>query len=619
MKECVMKEIYASIQKYDNIIVTGGTGSGKSTKLPQILYKSGNVIITQPRRVSTVTLAKRISMELKSKIGETVGYKIRFESIVSKNTKIFCVTEGILLKEIETDMLLSNYDYFVLDEIHERTVLIDILLSYLKYLQSIRKIKIILVSATGEIEMLSDYLDFCPVYNILDKKFPIKIIYNDLLKVEDIIMKENKNTLVFLPGINEIEEYSKKLKNLDAEIFILHSTLRERNFEVFKTTETRKIILSTNIAETSITLPNIECIIDTGMCKEKIYFEDDDLESLETIFISKDSAIQRTGRTGRTCPGICYRLYTFDSFQSFIDNRKPEIQRIELSNFILKIMHLIKVSKIEYLKLPASPSLKSLNNSISKLLVLGFIEENFTSKEANFYEKKAYISQKGIISNIWNIDICSFLKRYNLTQLGNFTSIIPFDFLLSKIISEGIKYNLAYESVMLASILTSEIFFNINLIEISSTFISAPNNDFDLIIKLFYRILKSENKIGMCNQLNISYLTFRYTEKIFKQTLKLLKISEKKIETNINNKFTIKNVIINSLYINTVQKIRNSLFYQRILYGNEDQYLLSTNSTVKNCNYLIFYELRTKKKVMNFNIEITNTDLQNIKAKLHKI
>lgn len=357
------------------VIVCGETGSGKTTQLPKLLYEMGFAskgIIghTQPRKVAARTIMHRINFEiheantdlvneyqknsLNSSTLDIVGYKVRFQDKTHKNTAIKLMTDGILLQEIGHDHYLRQYSALIIDEAHERSLNIDFILGYLKTILKKRPdLKVIITSATIDNQKLSKFFDNAPVINVQGKTYPVDIIYQELNESEELnaaIFKaiescyfvDDGNVLVFLPGEREIKDcisFLRKTSLKHCEILPLFS--RQNEIEqnlVFTQNGQRKIIVTTNVAETSLTIPGIKFVIDSGLARVKRYNIRNRVEQLLIEPVSKASSKQRAGRAGRTSPGMCIRLFTENEFNLRKEYTDPEIIRSNLANVILRLI-----------------------------------------------------------------------------------------------------------------------------------------------------------------------------------------------------------------------------------------------------------------------------------------
>lgn len=396
-----------SIEQNQVLIVVGETGSGKTTQLPQYLYEEGytksaksgsplKVGCTQPRRVAATSVATRVAEEVGCVLGEEVGYSIRFEDITSDKTAIKYVTDGMLLREFMTDPLLSSYSALMIDEAHERTVSTEIVLTLLKDIIKERKdLKLIIASATINASKFSDYFDGAPIFNIPGRRFPVDICYTKnpeanyiqaaITTVFQIHLKENVpgDILVFLTGQEEIETMEETLNDachklgdliknmIVAPIYAnMPPKLQQRIFEPTPP-HSRKVILATNIAETSITIDGVRYVIDPGYVKENVFNPSTGMESLVAVPCSRASADQRAGRAGRVGPGKCYRLYTKWSFYNELQpNPTPEILRVNLSTVVLLLLSM-GITDLVHFDFMDPPNSQTLVKSLELLYALG--------------------------------------------------------------------------------------------------------------------------------------------------------------------------------------------------------------------------------------------------------
>ncbi|WKC90315.1 helicase-related protein [Borreliella finlandensis] len=386
-------ELIKVLKKHNVLIVESPTGSGKTTQLPRIIYeagfaKLGKIGVTQPRRIATVSIAEYIAKHIGVNVGEEVGYKIRFEEITSPKTKIKLMTDGVLLQELKKDTLLYEYDVIIIDEAHERSLNIDFILGLIKDISRKRDdFKIIVSSATINTKIFSKYFNNAPVVSIETITYPVQIIYNPpllntskgmILKIKEIVLnviKEKKagDILIFLSGEKEIKETIKELQELNSKknliIFPLYGRMpKEAQEQIFMTTpkNKRKIIVSTNIAETSITIENIKIVIDSGKVKTNKFQTKTHTYSLQEVPISKSSATQRAGRAGRLSKGTCYRLYKREDYQLREDYQKEEIYRTDLSEVVLRMAD-IGIRDFTHFDFISKPSTHSIQTA-SKIL-----------------------------------------------------------------------------------------------------------------------------------------------------------------------------------------------------------------------------------------------------------
>lgn len=360
------EELLQAVEDYQTIIIVGETGSGKTTQIPQYLVEAGftkdgkKIGCTQPRRVAAMSVAARVSEEMNTKLGHEVGYSIRFEDCTSEKTIIKYMTDGMLLREFLNEPDLSSYNVLIIDEAHERTLHTDILFGLVKDIAKYRKdLKILVSSATLDAEKFSAYFDDAPIFRIPGRRYPVTTYYTKSPEADYLaaavtttmqihLTQQDGDILVFLTGQEEIESLQerlnfigKKLKGKMKELIVvpIYASLPpELQAEIFKPTPigARKVVLATNIAETSITIDGIAYVIDPGFCKMNTYNPRNGLESLVITPCSRASANQRSGRAGRVGPGKCFRLYTSWAFKNEMDeNTIPEIQRTNLGNVVL--------------------------------------------------------------------------------------------------------------------------------------------------------------------------------------------------------------------------------------------------------------------------------------------
>jgi ATP-dependent RNA helicase DHX33 len=365
----------------------------------------GMIACTQPRRVAAITVAMRVSNEISCELGTTVGYSVRFEDVTSSDTKIKYMTDGMLLRESLNDALLLRYSVVILDEIHERTLHTDILMGIVKQAQKerikkgLKQLKLILMSATMDVDQFSKYFNNAPVLYLEGRQHKVDVFHssieqNDYLNsaIQTVFQIHrlaplNEDILVFLTGQEEIESTcrtindinKKSLKNtLPMIVLPFYAALpSNKQLKVFEDTgdNCRKVILSTNIAETSLTIPRIKYVVDTGMIKAKIYTPESNLEILKVHKISKSQAWQRTGRAGREQPGICYRLYTEPQYEGLPLNTIPEILRSNLAAVILQLLA-IGIKDALNFDFMDKPSRESLEAAINELELLDAVKNS---------------------------------------------------------------------------------------------------------------------------------------------------------------------------------------------------------------------------------------------------
>ncbi|KAI1054009.1 hypothetical protein LB507_007383 [Fusarium sp. FIESC RH6] len=393
-------EFLAALEKFQVLVIVGETGSGKTTQLPQYLHEAGytkngmKVGCTQPRRVAAMSVAARVAEEVGVKVGNEVGYTIRFEDCTSDKTILKYMTDGMLLREFMTEPDLAGYSALMIDEAHERTVHTDILLALIKDLSRERPdLKLLISSATMNAEKFAQYFDDAPIFNIPGRRYPVDIYYTPapeanylaaaITTVFQIHTTQPKgDILIFLTGQDEIEaaeleiaETAKKLGSRIKELVIcpiyanLPSELQSKIFE--PTPEgARKVVLATNIAETSLTIDGIVYVIDPGYVKENVYNPATGMSNLVVVPCSRASANQRSGRAGRVGPGKCFRLYTKFAYMNEMDeSTTPEIQRTNLNGVVLQLKSL-GINELLDFEFMDPPPTEALIGALNQLFAL---------------------------------------------------------------------------------------------------------------------------------------------------------------------------------------------------------------------------------------------------------
>lgn len=530
------------------LVVTGETGCGKSTLIPKFIYDKYKyrICITQPRKIAVLSLFKKLN----SSYGNEVGYAIRFNNKISPQNKINIMTEGILIKEFSSDALLTRYNLIICDEIHERSINIDIILGFIKLLINHRSdIKIILMSATININKYCNFLNAVH-FNFDGNRFPVQIKYlkinvDDYIewtvkKIINIYLKEqNGDILVFLSGKEDINQIYKLLhiyliKEKPFNIITLYSEILEEVYDkIFSyDIKIRKCILSTNVAEASITIPNIKYVIDTGFHKLN-YYDYKRGDRLIKYPISKENAIQRAGRAGRLEPGVCYRMYTETSYlYDLPDSNIPDILRCNISSVLL-ILFNSGIKQLETFPLLSKPSKLSIELGIKTLIILEAIDFKFC-----------------------------------LTKLGIFIINLGIDPVLGKLIMEGINYSCSYEASLLASILSIDNFLIFDYLKNVDT-----DNEF---LSLLDIVKINDNKfLNLIKK--IKYLHKNIIYKIEQLGYKI------KSSRNINI------AILRTFYFNLTSK--ENKFYIHL--ANKEKFCL-TNSFIES-QYVLFYKIFTNK------------------------
>ncbi|MDK8678772.1 ATP-dependent RNA helicase HrpA [Corynebacterium accolens] len=400
-------DIAAAIEENQVVIIAGETGSGKTTQIPKICLdigrgRRGLIGHTQPRRIAARTVAERIASELDQDIGESVGYAIRFDDQVSDTTAVKLMTDGILLAEMQRDRFLNKYDTIIIDEAHERSLNIDFLLGYLKRLLPKRPdLKVIITSATIDPESFAEHFAQpdgtpAPIIEVSGRTYPVEIRYRPLEfeaggklvdqdpldglteAIEELMAEGDGDILCFFPGERDIRDAmeaieAKKWKNVEVAPLFGRLSNQEQH-RVFSNHRGRRIVLATNIAETSLTVPGIRYVVDTGTARISRYSTRTKVQRLPIEPISQASANQRSGRCGRVADGIAIRLYSEQDFQSRPEFTDPEILRTNLASVILQMVSL-KLGDIEQFPFLQPPEFKAIRDGLNLLHELGALQD----------------------------------------------------------------------------------------------------------------------------------------------------------------------------------------------------------------------------------------------------
>ncbi|WP_279083849.1 ATP-dependent RNA helicase HrpA [Gilliamella apis] len=441
--------IYEAIKHHQVVIIAGETGSGKTTQIPKICLElglgvKGYIGHTQPRRLAARSVANRIAEELKTEIGQLVGYKVRFSDHVSDSTLVKLMTDGILLAEIQQDKLLLQYDTIIIDEAHERSLNIDFILGYLKQLLPKRPdLKVIITSATIDVERLSNHFNHAPIIEVSGRTYPVEVRYRPVIFSEDSESDKNNDfqpiinaidelssesagdILIFLTGEREIRDLADTLRKLElkhTEILPLYARLSasEQN-RIFHPHNGRRIVLATNVAETSLTVPGVKYVIDPGLARISRYSYRTKVQRLPIEPISQASANQRKGRCGRTSDGICIRLYDEQDFLSRPEFTEPEILRTNLASVILQMTSL-GLGDIAAFPFVESPDSRYIRDGIRLLEELGAI-----------YTKH---------------------HHYHLTDIGRILSQLPIDPRLARMLVEARQLGCIKEVMIITAALS---------------------------------------------------------------------------------------------------------------------------------------------------------------------
>jgi ATP-dependent helicase HrpA len=394
------EEIAKALQERQLIVVCGATGSGKTTQLPKICLEAGRGTLglighTQPRRIAARAIASRVASELGTSVGAAVGFQIRFTDRTGPDTRLKVMTDGILLRELEHDRQLRNYDTLIIDEAHERSLNIDFLLGVLKRLLPQRpELRVVITSATIDPQRFADFFGGAPIIEVSGRSYPVDVRYRPLIgddedselsltegivaAVEELDREDRGDVLVFLPGEKQIRETSEALgrARLHAtEVLPLYSRLSTRDQElIFEKHGTRRVVLATNVAETSLTVPGMRHVVDSGLARISRYSVRGKVQRLPIEPISQASADQRKGRAGRESPGICIRLYAEDDFAARPAFTPPEVLRTNLASVILQ-MAALELGEPQEFPFVDPPDTRQINDGYKLLQELKAVDE----------------------------------------------------------------------------------------------------------------------------------------------------------------------------------------------------------------------------------------------------
>src|SRR3954466_706792 len=398
------EDIAVAIERHPVVIVSGETGSGKTTQLPKIALQLGRgkantgrlIGHTQPRRIAASSVAKRIAQELNTPLGEHVGYKVRFQDRLSRDASVKLMTDGILLAETQNDPLLKAYDTIIIDEAHERSLNIDFLLGYLRQILPRRPdLKVIVTSATIDADRFAQHFASrhgpAPVIQVSGRLFPVEQRWrpfeesreyglNDAIGdgVDELWREGAGDVLVFLPGEREIREAAEHLRKHHppgVEVVPLFARLSQQEQDrIFEPHSARRIVLATNVAETSLTVPGIQYVIDAGTARVKRYSYRNKVEQLMIEPVSQAAANQRAGRCGRVSNGICIRLYDEKDFSERPKFTDPEILRSSLAGVILR-MKSLGLGTVEDFPFIEPPPKRAIADGYQLLAELGAVDE----------------------------------------------------------------------------------------------------------------------------------------------------------------------------------------------------------------------------------------------------
>ncbi len=542
-------EIVSAIRGNQVTVILGATGSGKTTQIPIMLYKAGfaarGVIgITQPRKIAATAIAEYISDQLGGVLGKVVGYKVRFDNLTERETAIKFVTNGVLLREIQNDPQLRKYSIIVIDEAHERTLEIDLLLGLIKKLLKIRKdLKLVITSATINPEKFLNYFkngSEVPVVLVGGRMYPVEVKHLDWnpyghemvsAAVEMVASIHNSNVpgdvLVFMTGRDDISAVIKSLSTrLDdrAVVLPLHGGMDATAYKaVFDPRKgKRKIIVATNIAETSLTIDGVRFVVDSGLIKQQHFDSQTGLQSLDVVAHSAAGCEQRKGRAGRTQPGICYRLYTEKDLQNRPTFTFPEIQRMSLARAVL-IMESMGIDDVEHFDLIDSPDFQAFREAYQVLIILG----------ANDFRTK------------------------RITELGRKMAELPLDPCIARMLIEAEKYRCVKSIAAFAAFQSVPHVFmrprgKEELADRAHQQFMHPKSDAITLITVWNKYVANGRKPDWCYRHFLNSHALEEVELIYSQLLDILEQNNVSLPSTMNEEVIMK-CIVSGLVFNLIE------------------------------------------------------------------
>ena len=557
-----LESLSTLLQKHQVIVLQGETGSGKTTQVPQYLALQGfKVACTQPRRVAAICVAKRVSEEMDVKIGEQVGYSVRFDDCCTESTVLKYLTDGMLLREAMKNKTLDSYNVVILDEAHERTLATDILFGLMKeVLQQRQDLKLIVMSATLNAEKFQDFFEGAPLLSVPGRLFPVEVFFTQVAE-EDYLeatiktvmqihaFEDPGDVLVFLTGEEEIEtackmirkevlKYGESVGNMI--VVPLYSTLppaaQQKIFDKAPEANTknipgRKCIVATNIAETSLTIDGIVYVVDCGLSKQKVYNPRMRVESLAVSPISKASAKQRAGRAGRTRPGKCYRLYTEATYRTELaETTSPEILRSNLTSVVLTLraIGIENLVKFDFMDPPAP---ETMMRALEVLNYIGALDD-----------------------------------EGDITPLGHLMSEFPLDPELSKILILSEKFKCSEEILTLCAMLSVQNPFlrpreSAEAADKAKSQFAHQDGDHLTLIKVFEAYKKEGSRNDWCSHNFINPRSMRAAAEIREQLLvKFQRLGLQVISEEAKRSERIRKCIVSGFFMQIACREKNNFY-----------------------------------------------------------
>ncbi|XP_060937300.1 pre-mRNA-splicing factor ATP-dependent RNA helicase DHX16 [Limanda limanda] len=612
------EDLLSAIQKHQILVIEGETGSGKTTQIPQYLLENGyseggmKIGCTQPRRVAAMSVAARVAQEMGVKLGNEVGYSIRFEDCTSERTVLKYMTDGMLLREFLTEPDLASYSVVIIDEAHERTLHTDILFGLIKDIARFRPdLKVLVASATLDTERFSCFFDDAPVFRIPGRRFPVDIFYTKAPEADYLeacvvsvlqihVTQSPGDVLVFLTGQEEIEaccelltERCRRLGSKIAELLVLpiYANLpSDMQAKIFNPTPpgARKVVVATNIAETSLTIDGIIYVIDPGFCKQKSYNARTGMESLIVTPCSRASANQRAGRAGRVAAGKCFRLYTAWAFKHEMEESTvPEIQRTNLGNVVL-LLKSLGINDLIHFDFMDPPPHETLVLALEQLYALGALNH-----------------------------------LGELTKLGRRMAELPVDPMLSKMILASEQYKCSEEVLTIAAMLSvnNSIFYRpkdkmVHADNARMNFV-VPGGDHLVLLNVYTQWMESGFSTQWCYENFIQFRSMRRARDVREQLEGLMDRIEVEVVSSPEDSVPIRKAVTAGYFYHTSRLSKGgykTVKHQQTVYTHPNSSLFEELP-----RWLIYHELVfTTKEFMRQVIEIDSAWLLEVAPHYYK-
>ncbi|XP_069799913.1 pre-mRNA-splicing factor ATP-dependent RNA helicase DHX16 [Dendropsophus ebraccatus] len=611
-------DLLQAIANHQILIIEGETGSGKTTQIPQYLHEEGytqkgmKIGCTQPRRVAAMSVAARVAQEMAVKLGNEVGYSIRFEDCTSERTVLKYMTDGMLLREFLTEPDLAGYSVVIIDEAHERTLHTDVLFGLIKDIARFRPdLKVLVSSATLNTERFSSFFDDAPIFRIPGRRYPVDIYYTKAPEADYLeacvvsvlqihVTQPTGDILVFLTGQEEIEaccemlqERCRRLGSKIAEMLILpiYANLpSDMQAKIFEPTPpgARKVVVATNIAETSLTIDGIIYVIDPGFCKQKSYNARTGMESLIVTPCSKASANQRAGRAGRVAAGKCFRLYTAWAYKNEMeDTTVPEIQRTNLGNVVL-LLKSLGINDLIHFDFMDPPPHETLVLALEQLYALGALNH-----------------------------------LGELTKLGRRMAELPVDPMLSKMILASEKYGCSEQILTIAAMLSvnNAIFYRpkdkLVHADTARANFTVPGGDHMVLLNVYTQWVETGHSLQWCYENFIQARSLRRARDVREQLEGLMARIEIELTSCEEDTVPIRKAITSGYFYHTARLTRSG--YKTV--KQQQSVFIHPNSSLheEQPRWVIYHELVfTTKEFMRQIIEIDSSWLLEVAPHYYK-